>query len=189
MVKTEQCFQITSASYQPYLNLLSYSGEGSPGGRAHWPLGSRKVTHPFLPRPRPFYLRMTSGVEGRPHALRNMWRSHQIFPGSQGDVCDATTGQRRGLGNLTSAGPRAGSTASAPQTQLPGEGSGCWAEGGEGPVFPLLRRETTRPRGRGEGSVVPMPDPGTPRGHWEWGTSWKGALSPPSAPHVSSPST
>lgn len=165
-------------------------GGRAPVGRARWPLGSRKVAHPFLPRPRAFYLHGTFGVEDRPQALRNIWRSHPVFTCTQGDVCDATTGQLRGLGNLTSPGPRAGSTAFAPQTQLPLEGSGGWAEGGKGPVFPLLCREATRPCGRGEGSVVPRPGPGTPRGHWgvawEWGTSWKSALSPPSAPHVSS---
>lgn len=165
-------------------------GGRTPMGRAHWPLGSRKVAHPFLPHPRAFYLHVTFRVEDKPLALRNIWRSHRVFTCTQGDGCDATTGQLRGLGNLTALGPRAGSTTFSPTNQLPLEQSGGWAEGGKGPVFPLLCREATRPHGRGEGPVAPMPGPGTPRGHWEvaweWGTSWKSALSPPPAPHVSS---
>lgn len=138
VVKMEQCFRVMSESYQCPISIsFPLWGKDPPWEEHIGPWGVGKWPALFLPRPRAFYLHRTFGVEDGPRAFRTMWRSHPVFACTQGDVRDATTGQLGGWGDLTSPGPRAGSTASAPQTQLPLEGGGGWAEGGKGPVFPV----------------------------------------------------
>lgn len=63
--KWNQCFQVTSESYQSYRDPLSYLGdlsspreEGPPREEHTRPWGR---AHPFLPCPRAFYLHMTFG--------------------------------------------------------------------------------------------------------------------------------